>query len=257
MGFFNKLLPCFSHTRVYFVMRRVLSGRFGWDNNRISHFTETTTFHGFIQHDSSMPLTCHGLFCEGKSFYRGDLAGITTVYPILLTRWHFMVFFNMTFPCLSHTRVYSVRGGRVFIGMIWLGKLTVHPILLARQHFMVFFNMILPCLSHTRVYSVRGEGFLSGWFGWDNNSLSHCIETTTTFHGFLQPWFFHASQTQGLFREEEGFYRGDLTGITYSISHSMNQRHFMVFFNMILPCLSHAMVYSMRWRVFIGVIWLG
>jgi hypothetical protein len=37
----------------------------------ISHSIETTTFHGFLQHDSSMLLTHKGLFPEGKGFYRG------------------------------------------------------------------------------------------------------------------------------------------------------------------------------------------
>jgi hypothetical protein len=42
-----------------------------------------TTFHGF-QQASYMLLTHQVLFRDEEGFYRGDLAGITTVYPILL-----------------------------------------------------------------------------------------------------------------------------------------------------------------------------
>jgi hypothetical protein len=111
-----------------------------------------TTFHGFLQQASSMLLPRHGLFCEGEGFYRGDLAEITTVYPILPKRRHFMVFFNMILPCLSHAMVYSVRG-RVFYRGDLAVITTVYLIQLKRQHFMVFFNMILPCSTHTRSVS--------------------------------------------------------------------------------------------------------
>ncbi len=51
-------------------------------------------------------------------------------------------------------------------------------------------------------------------------SITRAIETTT-FHGFLQHDSAMLLKLKGLFRDEEGFYRGDLARITYSISHSI------------------------------------
>ncbi len=46
-----------------------------------------------------------------RRVYRGDLAEITTVHPILLKQRHFMVFFNMILPCLSHQGLFrEVKG---------------------------------------------------------------------------------------------------------------------------------------------------